>query len=134
MDVDRRRTYLYPSTSISIALSLSLYIYIYIYIYICVYVYVYVYLYTYSQPDRVAPFPDVPQRLAAHCCLLLLQGALPPSTLDPGQREREFFMDNLLVRVYSIIVMIRWTGLAPWEFKLTFPGSLTSSFLVDPRP
>jgi len=33
------------------------------------------------------------------------------------QREREFFIDNLLVRIHSIIVMIRWTGLAPWEFK-----------------
>ena len=31
------------------------------------------------------------------------------------QREREFFIDNLLVRIHFIIVMIRWTGLAPWE-------------------
>ena len=30
--------------------------------------------------------------------------------------EREFFIDNLRVRVHFIIVMIRWTGLAPWEF------------------
>jgi len=29
--------------------------------------------------------------------------------------EREFFIDNLLVRNHFIIVMIRWTGLAPWE-------------------
>ena len=28
--------------------------------------------------------------------------------------EREFFIDNLLVRIHFIIVMIRWTGLAPW--------------------
>ena len=28
-----------------------------------------------------------------------------------------------------IIVMIRWTGLAPWEFEFPFPGSLTSTFL-----
>ena len=40
----------------------------------------------------------------------------PPS----GHRcEREFFIDNLLVRIHFIIVMIRWTGLAPWE--LEFP-------------
>jgi len=26
-------------------------------------------------------------------------------------------------------VMIRWTGLAPWEFEFPFPGSLTSTFL-----
>ena len=44
--------------------------------------------------------------------------------------EREFVIDNLLVRIHFIIVMIRWTGLAPWEFEFPFPGSLTSSFLV----
>ena len=26
--------------------------------------------------------------------------------------------------------MIRWTGLAPWEFELPFPDRLTSTFLV----
>jgi len=46
------------------------------------------------------------------------------------REEREFFVDNLLVRVHFIIVMIRWTGLAPWEFEFPFPGSLTSTFLV----
>jgi len=39
--------------------------------------------------------------------------------------EREFFIDNLLVRIHFIIVVIRWTGLAPFPF----PGSLTSTFL-----
>ena len=29
--------------------------------------------------------------------------------------EGEFFIDNLQVRIHFIIVMIRWTGLAPWE-------------------
>ena len=38
-------------------------------------------------------------------------------------------MDNLLVRIHCIIVMIRWSGLAPWEFEFPFPGSLTSTFL-----
>jgi len=33
-------------------------------------------------------------------------------------RSREFFINNLLVRNRFIIVMIRWTGLAPWEFEL----------------
>ena len=42
-------------------------------------------------------------------------------------REREFFIDNLLVRIHFIIKMIRWTGLAPWEFEFPFPGSLTST-------
>ena len=44
--------------------------------------------------------------------------------------EREFCIDNLLVRIHFIIEMIRWTGLAPWEFEFLFPGSLTSTFLV----
>ena len=43
--------------------------------------------------------------------------------------QREFFIENLLVRIHFIIVMIRWTGLAPWEFAFPFPGSLTSTFL-----
>ena len=37
-------------------------------------------------------------------------------------------IDNLLVRVHFIIAMIKWTGLAPWEFEFPFPGSLTSTF------
>ena len=48
----------------------------------------------------------------------------------PGLK-REFFIDNLLVRIHFIIVMIRWTGLAPWEFESPFPGSLASTFLVE---
>jgi len=43
--------------------------------------------------------------------------------------ESEFFIDTLLVRIHCIIVMIRWTGLAPWEFEFPFPGNLTSTFL-----
>ena len=39
--------------------------------------------------------------------------------------ESEFFIDNLQVRIHFIIVMIRRTGLAPWEFEFPFPGSLT---------
>ena len=34
--------------------------------------------------------------------------------------EREFFIDSLLVRIHFIIVMIWWTGLAPWEGDLGF--------------
>ena len=44
-----------------------------------------------------------------------------------AEREREFVIDNLLVRIHLIIAMIRWTGLAPWEFEFPFPGSLTST-------
>ena len=46
-------------------------------------------------------------------------------------REREFFIDNLLVRIHFIIEMIWWTGLAPWEFEFPFPGSLISTFLIQ---
>ena len=43
--------------------------------------------------------------------------------------EREFFIDNLLVRIHFIIEMIWWTSLAPWDFEFPFPGSLISTFL-----
>jgi len=46
------------------------------------------------------------------------------------QGLRDFFIDNLLVRVHFIIVMVSWTGLAPWEFEFPFPGSLISTFPV----
>ena len=49
--------------------------------------------------------------------------------MDQVSIYRESFIDNLLVRIHFIIVMIRWTGLAPWEFESPFPGSLTSTFL-----
>jgi len=44
-------------------------------------------------------------------------------------REREFFIDNLLLRIHFIIVIIRWTGLATWEFDFFFPGGLSSTFV-----
>ena len=37
-----------------------------------------------------------------------------------AEREREFFIDSLLVRIHFIIMMIRWTGLAPLEFEFPF--------------
>ena len=40
--------------------------------------------------------------------------------VKPLFSAREFCIDNLLVRIYSIIVMIRWIGLAPWEFEIPF--------------
>ena len=44
-------------------------------------------------------------------------------------RDTDFIIDNLLARIQSIIVMIRWTGLAPWSFEFPFPSSLLSTFL-----
>jgi len=51
------------------------------------------------------------------------------AVLPAKPSEREIFIDNLLVRVHIIIVMSRWTGLAPWEFEIPFSGSLTPIFL-----
>ena len=56
------------------------------------------------------------RRRGGRLAQLLRLGLRPPS-------------NNLLVRVHFIVVMIRWTGLAPWEFEFRFPGSLTSTFL-----
>ena len=42
-------------------------------------------------------------------------------------QDREFCIGNLLLRIHFIVVMIRWTGLAPWELEFPFPGSLTSN-------
>ena len=47
--------------------------------------------------------------------------------------ERDFFTDKLLVRIHLIIATIRWTGLAPWQFEFSFPGSLTSTCLGQRR-
>ena len=44
--------------------------------------------------------------------------------------EREFIIGHLLVRIHLIIVMIRRTGLAQWEFDFPFLGSLTSTFFT----
>ena len=44
--------------------------------------------------------------------------------------KREFFIDNLLVRIHLSIVMMRWTGLAPWGCEFPVSGSLPSTFLV----
>ena len=39
-----------------------------------------------------------------------------------GFLQREFFTDNLLVRIHFSIVIIGWTGLAPWGVGFPFPG------------
>ena len=52
-----------------------------------------------------------------------------PLTRSVVKIEREFFIDNLLVRIHFIIVMILWTGLVPWEFEFPFQGSIISTLL-----
>jgi hypothetical protein len=75
-------------------------------------------------------------RCSPQCALAL--GAMAPSVnrnkritsvSSRSEREREFFIGNPLVRIHLIIVMIRWTGLAPRDIEFLFPGSLTSIFL-----
>ena len=58
-----------------------------------------------------------------------MSGSVGVKGTSPPASEGEFFIDNLLVRIHFIIVMIAWTGLAPWEFEFLFLGSLTSTFL-----
>jgi len=45
-------------------------------------------------------------------------------TRTSTSRAREFFIDNLLVRIHFIIEMIWRTGLAPWEFEFPFPAGM----------
>ena len=49
---------------------------------------------------------------------------LPVRIQNLWWRERLLRL-QLLVRIRFVVEMIRWTGLAPWEFGLSFPGSLT---------
>ena len=44
--------------------------------------------------------------------------------------QRDFFIDKLLVRTHVFIVVVRWTGLAPWELNSLFQVAL---HLVDPQ-
>jgi hypothetical protein len=37
-------------------------------------------------------------------------------------RERESLIDNLLAQIRFMMVMISWTGLAPWEFECLIHG------------
>ena len=53
----------------------------------------------------------------------------PPPGAYERPTKKEFFIDNRLVPIHFIFVMMWWTGLAPWEFEFSFPGSLISAFL-----
>ena len=61
-------------------------------------------------------------------CVCVCLPARAPARSARAPAASQFY--NLLVRIHFIIVMIRWTGLAPWVFEFPFPGSLTSTFLV----
>ena len=72
---------------------------------------------------------DAPRQRYQVAARILALGSQQEGHVRRHVPEREFCIDNLLVRIHFIIVMIRWTGLAPWEFEFPFPGSLTSTFL-----
>ena len=44
--------------------------------------------------------------------------------------EREFVIDNLLLRIHPIRVIIRWTGLALWRYDFFSSDSFTSIFIM----
>jgi hypothetical protein len=47
------------------------------------------------------------------------------------EREGEFFIDKLLVRILFIIETIWWTGLTLWDFEFHVSCSRISTFLVS---
>ena len=57
------------------------------------------------------------------------KGQMAPRVVWLQGQERDFFIDNLLVRIRLFIEMIWWTGLASWDFEFPFPGGLASTFL-----
>ena len=47
--------------------------------------------------------------------------------VHPGDHDHLRKSELFTFRIHLIIVMIGWTGLAPWEVEFPFPGSLTST-------
>jgi len=73
--------------------------------------------YTFTHPNRATHYPlytSLCMESSRKNCKMRHTSQHPISTMC---REKEFFIDNLLVRIHFIIVMMRWTGLAPWEFS-----------------
>ena len=71
-----------------------------------------------------------------------LENIPKPGSLDLNPRsrekshtrlERDFFTDNLLVQVHFIILIIWWTGLAPWELEFPFPHSSHQPSALNPH-
>ena len=65
---------------------------------------------------------------------MLCSEVCPPPA--PQERESSSVKTCWSESTFSlfIIEMVWWTGLAPWDFELTVPGSLISIFLVSPTP
>ena len=77
----------------------------------------------YGEGRQGRKLPPAEQRLGeidgcGSCHPRVLGGTVHGERSERGSSlETEFFIDNILVRIHLIIVMIRWTGLAPWEFE-----------------
>ena len=86
------------------------------------------------QPSTLNPQPSTldPRRLGRSRSRRLSTTGAMASGSTPAPQERDFFIDNLLVRIHFIIEMIGWPGLAPWGFEFPFPGSLVST-LLNPK-
>jgi len=56
-----------------------------------------------------------------------------PTYLEAGLSEREFFINNLLVRIHFIVVMIRCTGLVAWEYLAADSRGLVAGVDEDDR-
>jgi len=98
------------------------------------YVCIYIYIYLYRERERVRERERERERgrrtsrevpVARDRALQLVHIPLPLP-------NRDFFIDNLLVRIHFIIVIIRWTGLAPWESPKT--ERCSSSMSHSPCP
>ena len=72
--------------------------------------YIYINVYIYTSGWGVLLMRRGEEQGAGGCCRLPRAVCLP--------REIVFLIDNLLVRIHFIIVVVRWTGLAPWEVSL----------------
>ena len=65
--------------------------------------------------------PQSPLPNSQNLVLALMQKALKRFRLFSFRPEafcevKEFFIENILVRIHFIIEIIWWTSLAPWEF------------------
>jgi len=81
-------------------------------------------------PVEALPVHPTPYTLHPTPCILdLTPYTLHPTadgacrTADGCGAQRDFFIDNLLVRIHFIIVMIRWTGLVQMEHVVRLMGA-----------
>jgi len=97
-----------------------------------------------SDSNVYEPYTRARLGTTAHFCqvVVLMRRHLSEMTITERrgvcltEREREFFVDNLLVRIHFIIVMIRWTGLAPClphnlSYRLTTPHGIPPSLCLS---